>query len=656
MNRIFFIILLILSTSAYSQNAGWIEKATSKLQMDSSRASYLYVCDLNNDNYPEIITIYASGGIKGKAKIYFNIQNTQSSDPNDRIYKDSTNWSDIDIKRNGEHGRVIDNIAFADIDNDGDVDAVTGIYYHRWEYYHPDSNDPGDRCEVMLNRGDGKFFLVENNGLNKLGLHSGKDEGLVNITGITFLDYDKDGLIDLFLASWFDDYKLNQEQGGINGMTNSYLLKGNGDGTFTDQSFISKISINKMPLYGANATDWNNDGWMDIATAPYCRSGGSLYVNQANQKFNDVALQAGYNTQYLNGDGGQALCCWESQPADYDNDGDIDFFYLLVHGGFGAGEGSSTLVLNKGETENFKLIWALDKVKRDPPKPSHLGDYAGNWLDLDNDMLLDFIMGSGGYTTNRRLFVLKQDTSGTLDDISGELGINTVGTMIREIGSLQPVDYDLDGDDDFVVAHGDGTYQPKAQVDVYENKIGHTKNWIAIKLMAPKGCNASAIGSRIIVWAGGIRQMREVKAGYGHFGGQQPFITNFGLAENSFVDSVIVEWQTNPVIRTKVTSLPINTVCILNESGLWGKLNIQQQEISRNDIKIYPNPGQNRINVLLPDKENTCHYMIIDVQGKIVKEGNFLHFIDITDLTNGIYYLVTENNNIHFSKSFMILK
>ncbi|HPD66158.1 MAG TPA: FG-GAP-like repeat-containing protein [Bacteroidia bacterium] len=649
---VLFLFSGIFSIS-YSQNPSWIEKATSSLQLDSARASYVYVCDLNNDNYPEIITVYASL-IKGKVKIYFNIPDPM--DPRKRIFKDSTEWSNIDIRRNGQHGRVVDNIAFADIDNDGDVDAVTGIYYHRWEYYHPDSNDPGDRCEVLLNRGDGKFSLVENSGLNTLGPHTGKDQGLVNITGITFLDYDKDGKIDLFLASWFDDYKLNQEQGGLNGMTSSYLLKGNGDGTFTDQSFISKISLNKMPLYGSNATDWNNDGWMDIATAPYCRSGGSLYANQKNGKFNDVAFGTGYNTQHLNGDQGQALCCWETQPADYDNDGDIDFFYLLVHGGFGDGEGSSTLVINKGPAEDYHLEWALEKVKRDPPRPSHLGDYSGNWLDLDNDMLLDMVMGSGGYSSNRRLFVLRQDTSGLLDDISLELGITSATTMIREIGSLQPFDYDLDGDDDLLIAHGDGTYQPKGQLDVYENKIGSQNNWIGIRLFAPENCNQSAVGSRIIVWAGGVRQMREIKAGYGHFAGQQPFITNFGLGNNSKVDSVVVEWQTQPATRTVVTSIPINQVSIINKDGYWGSLGTKINFKTEDELKIWPNPATTILNIYLPIVSAEIKYKISDIQGKTVAEGTCFNYIDISAIEKGLYLLMIENEGKHYNKKFVIFR
>lgn len=653
MKRHILLLLSIVLTKVSAQNPSWLEKSTSKLQLDSARASYVYVCDLNNDNYPEIITVYASL-IKGKVKIYFNVPDPKN--PQQRIYKDSTEWSNIDIRRNGQHGRIVDVIAFADIDNDGDIDAVTGIYYHRWEYYHPDSLDPGDRCEVLLNRGDGKFSLVENSGLNTLGPHSGKDQGLVNITGITFLDYNKDGNIDLFLASWFDDYKLNQEQGGLNGMTSSYLLKGNGDGTFTDQSYLSKISLNKMPLYGSNATDWNNDGWMDIATAPYCRSGGSLYANQKNGKFNDVAASVGYNTQYLTGDQGQALCCWETQPADYDNDGDIDFFYLLVHGGFGIGEGSSTLVINKGEAENYNLIWALEKVKRDPPRPSHLGDYSGNWLDLDNDMRLDMVMGSGGYTSNRRLFVLRQDSTGLLDDISLELGITSTTTMIREIGSLQPFDFDLDGDDDLLIAHGDGTYQPKAQVDVYENKIGNQNNWIGIKLYPPENCNQSAIGIRIIVWAGGVRQMREIKAGYGHFAGQQPFITNFGLASNTKVDSVIVEWQTNPTQRTVVKSIPINQISIINKDGFWGSLNIKEFSNHKDEMKLWPNPATNSLNVYLPESEEELKYKITDIQGKIILEGTCLNNIDISAVENGIYLLFLENKVKKYCRKFIVLK
>lgn len=659
LNKLLYFIVLFPFISL-SQQADWIEQISSEVGLDSAVASYVYVTDVNNDDYPDLIFVQAELN-KGQVYLYMNVQKPGSSDPSERYFVDTTAWSMLDIKRNGEAGRIVDNIAFADVDNDGDVDAITSIYYHRWEYYHPDSNDPGDRTELLLNRGNGRFDLFEGSGLNKIGPHTGHDEGLVNIAGITFLDYNKDGNIDVFLASWFGDYKQNLEMGGTNGMSPSYLLKGNGDGTFSDESFWSKIKTNSFPLYGANATDWNNDGWMDIATSPYCRSSGSLWANNQNGRFDDVATQVGYNTQFLDGDGGQHLCTWATQPADYDNDGDIDFYYVLVHGGFASGEGRSTLVMNKGAGENYYLEWALDKVHRDPPRPSHIGDYDAAWFDFDNDMKLDLVSGSGGYAYNRRLFFLLQDDDAELQDISSELQIIYPDDQIKEIYSIQPVDFDLDGDDDILIAHGDGDYTPKYSVNLIENKIGQNNNWIGIKLFSPGGCNLSGIGNRITVYAGGVAQTREIKAGFGHFGGQQPFITNFGLGIQNKVDSVVVSWQTNPATYTKVIDIPINKISIINKDGLWGSLSIKNKVIS--NFILFPNPASEYLNIKTEDILHDAFFTVIDVNGKhhMIKQinGNTDHIIqiDISNLSNGFYILKFEKHyGEQYSKPFIINK
>jgi hypothetical protein len=614
----FTILLSLLSFSFIinAQNPNWLERVSPQTLVDSLPASYAYTVDINNDEYPDIALIKATGGIKGQLTLLLNIQDSNSSDPKDRIFVDITEWSNIAMRRDSTQGRVIDVAAFADIDNDGDNDCITCTYYHRWEYYLADSLDPGDRCEVMLNRGNGRFDLLWNSGMNKIGPNTGKKEGLVNAAAMSFLDYDKDGNLDLFIGSWFQDYANNI-------MTPSYLLRGNGDGTFSDESLYSRIKADYYPLYGSNATDINNDGWMDIATSPYCRSSGSLWENQGDGRFFDKADVYNYNTQFMDGDNGQHLCTWASQPVDYDNDGDIDFFYVLVHGGFGTNEGSSTLVLNKGEANNFELEWALDKVIRKPPRSSHLGDYDASWFDLDNDMKLDIAMGNGGYSvTNQRLYILRQDDLGRLVDITPELGIQMPGDMIYHLYSTQVFDYDLDGDDDLLIVHGDKQSSPKPIVDIYRNNIGHTKNWMGVKLFAPSDCNQSAVGSRVYVYAGGVAQMREVQAGYGHFGGQPPFIMNFGLANNNKVDSVVIEWQTNPTRKTKIVNPPINQMNIFDENGFWGDLAVEQQSANE-EIMIYPNPAREKLFVKIPHSiSDILSVNIYDMQGKLVYERN----------------------------------
>jgi hypothetical protein len=655
---LFFIA--VFSFSSYSQSSSWIENSTSATGMDSAHGGTVYTADLNNDHYPDIVLIQPfSTGTKSKMRFYMNKQKPGGS-ITDRIFEDVTDWSGIDLKRNGQPERVADLAAFADVNNDGTVDCISCIYYHRWEYYHPDSLDPGDRCELLLNNGKGQFIIKQDAGLNEIGL--------TNATGLAFLDYNNDGNIDLFISQWFLDYQNNIMQPSI-------LMEGHGDGTFTDVSLYSGIKSNYFPLYGINATDWNNDGWMDLATCPYCRSSGSLWKNNKDKTFSDVAADVGYNTQVLNGEGwgddtktyAKALCAWAAQPADYDNDGDIDFFYVLVHGGFGMDvygkpAGRSTLVLNKGQDSGYKLAWALDRVNRSIPRSSHLGDYDASWFDLDNDMWLDLVMGNGSYATQTRLFILQQDKDHFLMDISSYLDITSLAKRYDEIYSLEVFDYDLDGDDDIIFVHGDGDPTPKQKVEIIKNKIGQTKNWIGIQLKAPMNCNQSSVGARIIVYAGGVAQLREIKAGFGHFGGQQPFITNFGLAANTKVDSVIIRWPTDPVKFTRIINPPINKISILDESGYWGTLDIKEEKGNiRHEFTIYPNPANDELTIRLdrlPDGITT--YSIFDLSGKELLQGRFgqntnFNRINLSNLEKGYYLIrITYNDQSTVARGFMI--
>jgi len=666
-NKIYFAIFcLIFSTfSSFSQTSSWIENATTATGLDSAWGGTVYTVDVNNDNYPDIVLIQPlSTGSKSKIKLYLNKQKPGGS-ITDRIFEDATNWSGIDLKRNGQPDRVADLAAFADFNNDGTVDCITCIYYHRWEYYHPASLDPGDRCELLLNNGKGQFTIKKDAGLHEIGL--------TNATGLALLDYNNDGNLDVFISQWFLDYANNIMQPSI-------LMKGNGDGTFTDQSLYSGIKSNYFPLYGINATDWNNDGWMDLATCPYCRSSGSLWKNNKDGTFSDVATEAGYNTQVLNGDGWgdttktypKALCTWAAQPADYDNDGDMDFFYVLVHGGFGNDvygkpAGRSTLVENYGPDSNYKLAWAMDKVDRKIPRSTHLGDYDASWFDLDNDMWQDLVMGNGSYAPNTRLFILQQDKDHYLMDISSALNITSTAKRYDEVYSIEVFDYDLDGDDDIIFVHGDGKSgspkpTPLDKLEIIKNNIGQTKNWIGIKLKAPLNCNQSSIGARIIVYSGGVAQLREIKAGFGHFGGQQPFITNFGLANNTKVDSVLIRWPTNPIKYTRVVNPPINQISILDDNGYWGTLDVREDKQNNpHDFMIYPNPANDEIYVKL-DKvtAGTSSYDIFDLSGKIMLNGKFesnsnFSQISLSKLDKGYYMIrITYPDKSVLSKGFMI--
>jgi hypothetical protein len=585
------VLLHIAGENLIAQNQLWLRNITSNIGLDSARGARIVVVDVDNDDYPDLL--WGTGGAgKNKYSLYQNIENPDKNSSYRRIYRDITATSGMNINRNtSKTERVIDIASMADVDNDGDMDLVTSIYYHRLEYYK-DTLDPGDRSEVYFNDGNGKFTIVPNSGLFDLTVLNWLPKGMINTAGLSFLDYDLDGRIDIYLATWFGD-----RAQGI-GMPD-LLLKGNGDGTFTDtksQIFTS----NYYPMYGVNITDWDNDRWPDILTSPYCNSNSNLFRNMQNGSFQDYASQVGFNSTDMTGDNAQALCQWEAQPFDYDNDGDMDILQVFVHGGYDAGEGRTRVLTNMGSDSGYKYKPDLSLLKRDAPANSHLGDQGGQWLDINGDGNADIAIGQMAYPTNNtqgqeRLYIClqKPGESPLFQDISKTIGLFST---IKEAHSMEPLDYDLDGDQDLLVSHQvrDTVWKDTTvngintrivvstsahmQIAMLENRVSVVDHpgsdyyrWLSVKVNPPSGCNKSGIGTRIKVFANGKSYMQDIQSGLGHFAGQQPFVRNFPLGyEPTNIDSVVVLWPNMTHSTTVVKGLPLNEVVTLDSSGYSG--------------------------------------------------------------------------------------
>jgi len=617
---------------AHAQNTDWVALVTGEVKLDTMRAFCVYVSDINNDQYPDVITIEGNA-TENNLRVYMNIQDPAPANHNGRIFVDVTDASGVNAKPGGGQSRGTITVALADINNDGNVDMVRGNYYHRLAGF----TDPGDRCEVLLGDGTGRFTLVPNNGLHELGL--------VNTIGFSFLDYDRDGKVDLFIPSWFKDYDNNI-------WTPGHLMKGNGDGTFTDVSAQAGI-ITPEPMYGSSVVDWNNDGWPDIATAPYCRTNGQLWKNNGNGTFTDVAASAGYNARYMQGDNGQNLCMWSAVPEDYDNDGDMDFFFSLVHGGNDASEGRSAVVLNGGPANNYRLTPDRSLMTKKNPMSSHNGDYDGSWFDLENDGLMDLVMLQGTYTpATDRLYIFHQGPDHRLTDITGDLGM--LGAGLRDMHLVEAIDYDLDGDDDLIFCR---TGQPRT-IQLMENRIGQDNNWTGVFLNAPQGVNKSCIGARIYVWSGGVERVREVYAGRGNASGQQPFAMLFGLGGSTSIDSITVRWPDLQNSTTTVRNPPVNRYLGIGGNGL----SVRDREGTGEAVsmKIYPNPAKNFILVQLTDNTIPESVEVYDMTGrkmediKAVRSTGSTWYCSIEKLAYGQYCMrVTTKNGSSFTRSFI---
>jgi len=245
----------------------------------------------------------------------------------------------------------------------------------------------------------------------------------------------------------------------------------------------------------------------------------------------------GYDAHWLGGDGGQPLCQWGAMPADYDNDGDFDLLQILIHGGMGTDEGHTTILTNLGPSEGHRLQPDLDRIDWGFSTSSHRGDRYAAWFDMDLDGRLDIAVTQGGYEdAHDRLFLLLQRDDGQFVDVSGAVGLRTLG--VGSTHALTVLDYDLDGDDDVLCA-----LQLEAnRLVLLESSATERGGHIAVKLQPPAGVNGSAVGARVKVTTGDLVQTREVFAGQGHFNTQAPFILNFGLGGRAQVDRVEVTW------------------------------------------------------------------------------------------------------------------
>ncbi|MFC2130479.1 choice-of-anchor D domain-containing protein [Bacteroidota bacterium] len=570
---IFLLVCVFFVYNSSSQESNWFTDITIEAGLEGLRTTYVQAADVNGDDYPDIL-VGTSGINVGHSQtfsMYLNVEDTEN--PGSRKFVDFTEESGINVSRNPERPmREYDIAVLADIDNDGDADLVSAIYYHRYEYFDEDTQD---RPEVFLNDGSGHFTIKLDAGLADNDYYPGLEPGQVDGVGLSFLDYDFDGILDLYIATKFVYY--NSAQYGTTFFPD-FLFKGNGDGSFTEVKDAGVQAIAE-PLYGVNVTDFDNDGWQDVITSPYCRTGGRIMRNMGDGKFLDQALFLGYSAQNLGGDAGydqdgnwvqQALCQWEAPTADFDNDGDMDILQCLIHGGLqvhsnGTIEGHTHIAINQGPPD-YTFIDDLDRIHRKEDIGSHLGDYGGLWVDFENNGWQDIVICQGHYTaaTDRGYFCIQRDDN-EFYDVTEELGL----MYIKDASDAQSCDFDLDGDNDIFIFHSKDT----PQLRLLRNDIANNSNWISTKLIAPDDCNKDAVGARVTVYSDTLSQIRELQAGMGHFGSQGPFMVNFGIGDMNRVDSIFVRWPMMNSPITKVYNPPVNINIIIDPNGYAGYIN-----------------------------------------------------------------------------------
>ena len=460
-------------------------------------------------------------------------------EPFSHLFKNNRDgtFTDVTLKAGVAHSGWGQGCCVGDYDNDG-WDDLFVTYFGKNVLYH--------------NNGDGTFSDVT----EKAGVAG---NGKRWNTGCAFVDYDRDGRLDLFVANYIDMdlatapvpesgpclYKSIMVACGPPGLMGgkNILFHNNGDGTFTDVSQTSGIlGANGTYGLGVLTADFDNDGWPDIYVADDSTA-SALYQNKKNGKFQDIAIEAGCA---LSPDGKPQAGMGVS-AADYDMDGNLDIVKTnfagdtpsLYHNLGGASFEDTTFQAGLGAHTQF-LGWGC------------------GFFDMDNDGWPDILICNGhvypeveqlkteaGYAQRKLLY--QNLHNGHFADISFQAGPGISQPSASRGAAFG--DFDNDGDIDVVV----NCVNDYPQLLRCDSKLEH--NWIKVRTIGTKS-NRSGIGARIacVTQVPGEskphRQIDEVRSGGGYFS-QNDLRVHFGLGKAEKVDLLEIRWPSGQLDTLK---------------------------------------------------------------------------------------------------------
>ena len=412
-------------------------------------------------------------------------------------------------------------VAVGDFNNDGFVDIyVTGVGQNR----------------LLRNTGRGTFVDVTHE--SGLGGHSGFS------TSALWFDYDRDGLLDLFVCN----YVRWSAQGDVfcsaDGTHKSYctpeayhgatcwLFHNQGNGRFEDVTAGSGLFDNSSKSLGAAVFDYDNDGWPDLIVANDTQP-NKLYQNRRDGTFSEVAVRAGVAFS----EDGKARGGMGVDVADFDNAGapsvvvtNFDREMLALYKSRGGG--------------SFTDLAPGSNIGRVTRKSLGFGCF---FFDANLDGFLDLLVVNGHiddmmqkptdapYAQPAQLFL--NNGEGGLDEVADRLGGGFANPKIGRGAAYS--DFDHDGDLDVLVTTNGGP------AFLYRNDLLNGNRALRLRLVGTKS-NRSAIGTKATIHYGGRQASRWVKSGSSYLS-QSELPVTFGTAKAERVDRLIVSWPSGRV-------------------------------------------------------------------------------------------------------------
>ena len=424
-------------------------------------------------------------------------------------FTDVTSRAGLDVELYGM------GVAVGDYNNDGFPDIlITCVGQNR----------------LFRNTGKGTFVDVT----NASGL--GKREGFS--TSALWIDYDRDGLLDLFICNYVKWSPEHDVFCSLDGKHKSYctpeayrgqtcwLFHNRGNGTFEDVTAPSGIFDSSSKSLGVAMLDDDHDGWPDLLVANDTQP-NKLYRNQRNGTFKDIAVEAGlaFSSE------GKARAGMGVDAADFKNSGAAgvaitNFDNEMIGLYQASGQGFEDIAAQTGVGLASKNSLGFGCVFLD-------ADLDG-WLDLavangHIDETVRNIQGNVGYAQPPQLFL---NRNGVFRDVAAEIG---GGFDQPKVGrGLAYADFDRDGDLDLLLTTNDGP------ACLYRNEQRAGNGIIRFRLVGTKS-NRDAIGANLRIFHGGASQSRMVKAGSSYLS-QSELPVTFGLERRDRIDRVVLDW------------------------------------------------------------------------------------------------------------------
>jgi len=463
--------------------------------------------DYDSDGWQDILLVNSMdwpghGRQRSTPKLYHNNRNG--------TFTDVTREAGLDLEMYGL------GVAVGDYNNDGFPDIlITCVGQNR----------------LFRNTGKGRFVDVTDS--------SGLGKRLAFSTSAIWFDYDRDGLLDLFICNYVKWSAEHDVFCSIDGKHKSYctpeayvgqtcwLFHNRGNGTFADVTASSGIFDSSSKSLGVALLDYDQDGWPDLLVANDTQP-NKLYRNQHDGTFRDAAVEAGIAFSQE----GKARAGMGVDVGDFDNSGRSGVAITNFD--------NEMIGLYRAEANgNFADIAMQSGVGL--PSKTTLG-FGCTYFDCNLDGWLDLMAVNGhiddtvrnvrnvGYAQPPQLFL--NDGRGHFAEVGGQVG---GGFNQPRVGrGLAVGDFDRDGDQDVLMTTNNGAAY------LFRNDQSSGNRSLRFKLTGTKS-NRDAIGARIKLFAGGLMQTRFVRSGSSYLS-QSELPVMFGVARQDTVDRVVIDW------------------------------------------------------------------------------------------------------------------